>query len=146
MQIKFLLIFLLFALLGCRSGQSKKYSIESNSEFAKDSSFLTQIMLDYKSGEKNFKKNCNACHRAPNSNNTDILNFSTLFERLPPPPEQYFLKFVKDSKLLKLSGDNYANQLEKFSWNNGYEHSFKDSFSFRAFATACVAEATCNFW
>ena len=54
--------------------------------------------------------------------------FDQLFARLPDPPENYFTKFIQDSRTLKASGDEHARRVDEV-WNSEYEHHFKDSLS-----------------
>jgi hypothetical protein len=82
----------------------------------------------YHEGQLIFRKYCNTCHFAPEKNVTDQYLFDNLFERLPSPSEQYFIRYLQDSKSLKTSGDEYASDLDK-TWGHDYEHNFKDSLS-----------------
>jgi hypothetical protein len=95
------------------------------------SSFDKKSVVDspnYQQGKLIFRKFCNTCHIAPERNLTDQQMFVNLFERLPSPPEQYFIKYVRDSKSLRDSADKYALSLREL-WGTGYNHHFKDSLS-----------------
>jgi hypothetical protein len=83
---------------------------------------------NYKQGKQSFQKLCDDCHVAPERHMTDQYLFDNLFERLPAPPEEYFIKFIQDSKLLTSSGDQYSKRLHEI-WNQDYEHHFRDSLS-----------------
>jgi cytochrome c2 len=103
-----------------RSKTNKQIS-DSNEKHLADSA-------KYHEGQLTFRKYCNTCHVAPERNVTDQYLFDNLFERLPSPAEQYFIKYIQDSKSLKSSGDKYAINLDK-TWSQDYEHNFKDSLS-----------------
>ena len=135
--MKFSLVILLFALFGlvfsnCNSkpGTSKQISTI-------DSSRIKQLTLNYEEGKVIFKKYCATCHIAPEKQVTDQYIFDNLFERLPSPPEEYFIKYIQDSKTLKLSGDGYALQIDSIS-NSKYEHSFKDSLTLNNFGDLII--------
>src|SRR5690349_6192678 len=89
---------------------------------------IANIAGSYRKGKLIFAKYCNACHYAPHSQVTaEPPIFDNLFERMPEPPEEYFIKYLQDSKALKDGGDKFALQ-EGQLFENGYEHHFKDSF------------------
>jgi len=97
-----------------------------------DSSDLNKLAATYAHGKDLFKKYCNACHSAREKKVTDQFIFDNIFERLPTPSEEYFIKFIQDSKLLKSSGDKYAQDFSK-DWSSSYEHYFKDSLEEKDF-------------
>ena len=92
---------------------------------------------NYQQGKLIFEKFCNTCHFAPEKNVLDQYIFDNLFERLPSPPEQYFVKYIQDSKALKYSGDKYAMKVAIVR-NPEYEHYFKDSLSQQAFGDLII--------
>jgi hypothetical protein len=102
-----------------------------------DSIKFKQVASDYGQGKQAFKRLCNTCHFAPERHVTDQYTFDEIFERLPAPSEDYFVRFISDSKSLKTSGDEYAKRLSEV-WNSDFEHQFKDSMTnkdFRALIT-----------
>ena len=98
-----------------------------------DSIELKRVALAYSEGEQLFSRHCNTCHFAPEKHVLDQYLFDNLFERLPPPPEDYFVSYISDSKALKASGNQYAKQVDEV-YNSAYEHHFKDSLSPRDFS------------
>ena len=84
----------------------------------------------FEQGKLIFERLCTPCHVPPERGGQCPDLFYRLFERLPAPPEEYFLKFIKDSKSLKTSGNKYALKVDKV-WNTDYEHNFKDSLSWQ---------------
>ena len=111
-----------FCLPQCNTRSKNNQQIsDSNEKHLADSA-------KYHEGQLIFRKYCNTCHIAPERNVTDQYLFDNLFGRLPPPSEQYFIKYIQDSKSLKSSGDKCAMNLDKI-WSQDYEHNFKDSLS-----------------
>ena len=115
-----------FLLLSCNdTGKAEKKISRVALVSSLDSSALNKLAANYKQGKLLFKQYCSACHFDPETRFGDGLVFDNLFERLPSPPEDYFIKFIQNSKLLKSSGDKYSQQLSKV-WNSDFEHYFKD--------------------
>ena len=73
-----------------------------------------------------FEKHCATCHTPPHIYETDQFLFDGLFHRHPPRSEEYFIKFITNSKTLEDSGDKYFQELKKV-YNSNYIHHFKDS-------------------
>jgi hypothetical protein len=63
--------------------------------------------------------------------------FDNLFDKLPKPSEDYFIRFIKNGKALKASGDSYAQKLAEF-WESNYDHSFQDTFSNQDFENLII--------
>ena len=84
----------------------------------------------YEQGKSIFRKYCNTCHYAPEKNVLDQYTFDNLFERLPPPAEEYFSKYIRDSKSLRDSGNKRAIEIQE-ARRSDYEHNFKDSLSLK---------------
>jgi hypothetical protein len=79
-------------------------------------------------GKTLFTKHCSSCHYPPDQFAWDAYTFDHLFERLPEPADEYFIKYIQNSKGLKASGDAYARKLD-LMYDTDYEHNFKDSIS-----------------
>jgi cytochrome c2 len=115
---------IIIAAVGCNSRQVEPTESGSSA----DSSERKKVMGEYARGKSVFGKNCSTCHFAPERNIVDPPIFDNLFQRLPHPGEDYFVKYLKDSKALKTSGDEYALKVDEV-WHQDYEHHFKDSLS-----------------
>lgn len=117
---------LLSATTGCNDNQhGGNSSIATNTL---DSSRIKILADNYDKGKNVFKRYCNECHAVPDSKTTDQYLFDNLFDRLPSPAEEYFVKYIRDSRVIKDSGDIYAKKVAE-TWNSDYEHNFKDSLS-----------------
>lgn len=119
-------IMLLF-LIGCDSNSAKNKASQI------DTSEVAKSIAIYESGKNLFTRFCIKCHHTPDSREKDQYMFDNLFERLPSPQENYFIKFIQDSKELKKSGDKYAIGVSK-EWDSNYDHKFKDRLSIDDFA------------
>lgn len=102
-----------------------------------DKSQLQKMTDNYYQGKSIFKKYCHKCHVEPERRMTDQYLFDNLFDRLPPPPEVCFIKYIQDSKLLKASGDTYAKKIDE-AWDSKYEHYFRDSLSQQDFGSLII--------
>lgn len=103
-KLSLILLILLFA-CGPRTGIHELEQAKQKEEDKKtlDPEYLTALQ----NGKKLFKEHCASCHgnfRA-SCTNSDMVKFE---ERLPPPPERYFMKYVLNSEKLRDSGDPYA--------------------------------------
>jgi hypothetical protein len=98
---------------------------------------IEKLADNYQQGKNIFKEHCNECHVAPEIKMTDQYVFDNLFDRLPSPSEDYFVKYIRDSKSLKASGDRYAKMIDE-AWNSKYEHYFKDSLSLQDFSNIII--------
>jgi hypothetical protein len=86
------------------------------------------MIQEYRHGKSIFQNLCEKCHAAPERHMADQHMFDQIFERLPPPAEEYFINFVSDSRRVKESGDQPALEMDQ-RYAQGYEHNFKDSLS-----------------
>ena len=122
-----LLVIFLESLFACntRQGDAKSKSLYVSKA---DSLQIHELADKYRQGNETFQMKCAACHNAPEKHFTDDYVFNNLFNRLPKPSEDYFIRFIKNSKVLKASGDDYALRLAEL-WNSNYDHAFQDSFS-----------------
>jgi len=92
-----------------------------------DSTVRVRAYLEtYESGKHIFKQHCEYCHGTPQARDVQI--FDHVFDRMPQPSEDFFARFVQDSKKLKLVGDKYALSLDS-KFDSNYEHNFKDSLT-----------------
>ena len=92
----------------------------------KKNDFRTKELVDkYTKGKDIFNNHCNTCHLAPDKKATDQQLFDNLFKR---QTSDYVIKYIGDSKKLKLSGDRFALTLDTV-FNSTFEHSYKDSLS-----------------
>ncbi len=121
---------LFLGFLGCNTKTGN--TINSSTTNNVDSVKFKQVALEYGQGKQAFKRLCNTCHFAPERNVTDQYMFDEIFERLPTPSEDYFVRFISDSKSLRVSGDEYAKRLSDV-WNSDFEHRFKDSMTNKDF-------------
>lgn len=79
-------------------------------------------------GKTLFLRYCANCHIPPEKKMTDNNLFVRLFERMPPPAAQYFIRYIQDSKSLRKAGDSYAVALHQY-WEYPYDHHFGDSMT-----------------
>jgi hypothetical protein len=93
-----------------------------------DSSMVIKMIQEFRHGKSIFQNLCEKCHAAPERHMADQHMFDQIFERLPPPAEEYFINFVSDSRRVKESGDQHALEMDQ-RYAQGYEHNFKDSLS-----------------
>jgi hypothetical protein len=91
----------------------------------KDDLRTKELVDKYNEGKNIFNKHCNTCHIAPDKKASDQQLFDNLFTR---QSSDYVIKYIGDSKKLKLSGDKFANALDQV-YKSDYEHFFKDRLS-----------------
>jgi hypothetical protein len=122
-----LLVIFLESVLSCNPKQDagKSKSLEESTE---DSLQIKGLADKFRQGKETFQIKCAACHIAPERHVTDQYVFDNLFDRLPKPSEDYFIRFIKNGKVLKASGDSYAKKLAEH-WNSNYDHVFQDTLS-----------------
>ena len=104
-------------IVSCNVGQAPDKNLTN--------SRTTELVGKYKGGKDVFKKHCNTCHIPPDKKASDQQLFDNLFNR---QSSDYVIKFIGDSKKLKLSGDKYALALDKV-FNSDYEHFFVASLT-----------------
>jgi len=95
-----------------------------------DSLRIKELPDNYQQGKMIFRRSCETCHLSPELHATDQVFFDNLFEKLPKPSESYFMKFIQNSRLLKSSGDKYAQDIDRQT-DSDFEHVFKDSLSLK---------------
>jgi hypothetical protein len=124
-----LLVIFLESPLSCNSKRDteKSKSLDNSTE---DSLQIKRLADKFQQGKETFRTKCTVCHIAPERHITDQYLFDNLFDRLPKPSEDYFIRFIKNGKVLKASGDSYAIKLAE-SWNSDYDHVFQDTLSSR---------------
>jgi hypothetical protein len=93
-----------------------------------EASTINSSPLDSLPGKKVFLNYCSECHAPPDKRMSNNYAFDKIFERLPAPPEEYFIRFTQNSKQLRDNGDEYALKLAS-EYPIDYEHSFNDSLS-----------------
>ena len=99
-------------------------NVRQNSDNKEDS--RTKELVDkYNQGKEIFIRCCNTCHIAPDKKASDQQLFDNLFER---QSSDYVIKYIGDSKGLKLLGDKFALALDT-TFTSTFEHSYKDSLS-----------------
>jgi hypothetical protein len=97
--------------INCTAGQTTETTRLDSLQFY-------QVAGDYLKGKQIFSKFCIGCHAPLERRVTDQYVFDNLFDRLPKPPEEYFRKFIQDSRKMKDSGDKQLQELAKeFSSN-----------------------------
>ncbi len=104
----------------CRCNYRNETNTGSTSENQVDSSRFKKVAVSYIYGKQLFTKLCNKCHPAPDKDLLDQYLFDNLFERLPAPAEDYFVKYISDSRLLRASGNEHARKVDEV-WNRDYE-------------------------
>jgi mono/diheme cytochrome c family protein len=112
-----LIAIFLKSLLSCNTREDAGKSISTD-----------ELSGKYRQGKEIFQIKCAACHVAPEKHATDQLVFDNLFDRLPRPSEDYFIRFIKNGKTLKVSGDSYALKLAEV-WKSDYKHDFQNTLS-----------------
>ena len=137
-QLVFIFTAILFLIeaSSCKSGNNEKED-PGNASKMSGSSRVKKLAVKYAHGKQLFGKLCNTCHVAPDKNLTDQYTFDNLFDRLPTPSDDYFVKYIQDSKSLKSAGDKYAIEVDR-RWNSEYEHAFKDSLSYHDLSNLIV--------
>ena len=91
----------------------------------KDDPRTKELVDKYNEGKNIFIKHCNTCHIAPEKKASDQQLFDNLFKR---QSSDYVIKYISDSKNLKLSGDKFAIVLDTV-FKSAFEHFYKDSLS-----------------
>ena len=116
--VRFLKILLyqviLFLFLGCKSED------QDNSKDLK--------LAKYENGKLVYRQHCAPCHSLPHKHIDGPSLFNNLFERLPNPSQQYFMNFIKDSKILENSGDKYFLGIQK-KYSVNIDHLYKNKLS-----------------
>jgi hypothetical protein len=95
-----------------------------------DSLRIKELTDNYQQGKMIFHRSCETCHLSPELHATDQVFFNNLFKKLPKPSESYFMKFIQNSRMLKSSGDKYAQDIDRQT-DSDFEHVFKDSLSLK---------------
>ena len=113
-------LFVVMSVVSCEN-------MDQNSLYASNAR-VKELAGQYYQGQNIFKQNCMDCHALPGKVSTDQFIFNNLFDRLPQPSEEYFAKYIEDSKQLKVSGNKYALDIAK-AWHSAYEHNFKSNLS-----------------
>jgi mono/diheme cytochrome c family protein len=83
------------------------------------------VAKDYLKGKQIFAKFCIGCHAPLEKHVTNQYVFDNLFGRLPKTPEEYFRKFIQDSREMKASGDKHLQESAK-EFSSNYDHVFQD--------------------
>jgi hypothetical protein len=91
-------------------------------------SLRTKYAANYVRGKHVFQRFCITCHEPPEKKVWDNYTFDKIFERYPYKDKDYFLRFIMDSKQLRVSGDEYAKEVHK-QYNSNYDHHFRDSLA-----------------
>lgn len=93
-----------------------------------DSIRIKAFAVSFHEGQQLFIQHCTPCHRQPEHRITCDYIFTNLFERLPKPAEDYFVRFIRDSKALKEAGNDYTITTSR-EYNSNYNHHFKDALT-----------------
>ena len=121
-------ILMLTYLFSCNNHQNTKpYSVVKPRP-SMDTNEIKKYLAEYDKGKVVFKNYCSACHGAP-GRRIDGPSFDGLFDRLPAPGQEYFVRFISDERALRESGDKYVRELEKEYNSVSIDHQFKDSLS-----------------
>ena len=119
----FILIFIITTFFSCNNSSiiQKQNQNNTQNKESKDSIVFTK---EYIQGKLIFEKHCASCHLPPHIKAFDEYLFDHLFQRLPDPSEDYFIRFIENSKALEDSGDRYLMVLKQ-TYNSRYNHHFK---------------------
>ena len=128
-----LLYFITLTACSTNPNHDKSSSVDIKADTLK----ILDLVDNYNKGKETFKTECIICHATPSSKMTGQFAFSQLFDRLPKPSEEYFIKFILNSENLKSSGDIYAKRLAEV-YNSKYEHIFQDVLSNKDLANLII--------
>lgn len=120
----FLIFILTISIVACKDYSDSAANATMTTEREK----VKEIGGFYKQGKYLFNENCHSCHRNPDGSERHEMVFEGLFDRMPEPADDYFIKYVSDSKALESAGDKYALALKE-NWGGIGKHDFKDKFS-----------------
>jgi Cytochrome c len=113
--------------ISCNSRQDSS-TTKSSVKSPGDSLQIQGLINKYRQGKEKFQIKCAACHVALERHVTDQYIFDGLFDKLPKPSDDYFIRFIKNGKALKESGDKYSQKLAE-DWNSNYDHVFQETLS-----------------
>lgn len=123
-EFHFIFIFTIIITISCNSSTSQQNQ-DKDPSLKNQHKEPTVSIQEYMYGKMIFAKYCSTCHTPPHIYETDQFLFDHLFQHLPTPSEEYFIRFIENSKGLEES-DNYLNELKQV-FNSNYIHHFKDS-------------------
>ncbi len=120
MKELFLLSIIVF-LAACNSNLEEQ--VKDNREASIDSAKVDFYSAAFVNGKQLMKNHCRQCHAARRQGVKDgDWAFVNIFDRLPQPSEEYFKKFISDSRKLRGEGDPYAIHIDYPDVD--YEHEF----------------------
>ncbi|NML38118.1 cytochrome c [Chitinophaga sp. G-6-1-13] len=87
-----------------------------------------KLVAGFQQGEALFRRYCASCHRSPKRGGHHNEMLVGLFERMPAPSTQYFIRYIQDSRALEQAGDQYAVAVAR-DYNHTANHHFRDSMT-----------------
>ena len=110
--ISFLFIIIIFASCNNAVKNSDRPTASNDTAVHKKTPVILTIKGDPEAGSKNFKMYCRACHTLSDQKITGP-GMRNVFERIPPPQNEWLKKYILNSSKLRENGDVYAIQLYK---------------------------------
>ncbi|MBC9913005.1 c-type cytochrome [Chitinophaga varians] len=96
-----------------------------------------KLVAGFQQGETLFRQYCSSCHRSPKRGVLHNELLVGLFDRMPAPSTQYFIRYIQDSKALEQAGDPYALAVAR-DYNHAGNHHFRDSMTVAAMRSLIV--------
>lgn len=96
-----------------------------------------KLVVGFNKGKALFQQYCSSCHRMPVKQGHDNEMLVGIFDRMPAPSTQYFIRYIQDSRALEKAGDAYARFLAE-EWNYTGAHHFRDSMTVEAMRNLIV--------
>lgn len=107
----------------CSSPESSNTKLERS-----DTLFASQKEILIAKGKSLLKEHCAACHGTDGRRPEPDFLFTNLFERLPEPSQEYFLRFVRNSDELLKEKDLYYLKLDSL-FSISIQHQYKDKLT-----------------
>ncbi|MBO9729587.1 MAG: c-type cytochrome [Chitinophaga sp.] len=96
-----------------------------------------KLITGFNEGKVLFQQYCSSCHRPPVKQGHHNETLVGIFDRMPAPSTQYFIRYIQDSKALERAGDTYALVVAR-EWHYTGAHHFKDSITAEAMRSLIV--------
>lgn len=112
-----------FLFAQCSSPESSNTKLERS-----DTLFASQKEILIATGKSLLKEHCAACHGTDGHRPEPDFLFTNLFERLPEPSQEYFLRFVRNSDELLKEKDPYYMKLDSL-FSISIQHQYKDKLT-----------------
>lgn len=112
-----------FLFAHCSSPESSNLKLERT-----DTLFASQKEILIATGKSLLKEHCAACHGTDGHRPEPDFLFTNLFERLPEPSQEYFLRFVRNSDDLLNEKDPYYMKIDSL-FTISIKHQYKDKLT-----------------